>query len=229
MPPRLNWFDRLALWLGRIILGCVAWVLVWLALVRLVRHFFAFPVPAFLGRFIGSRWRRMLQPPDEIITHADIRPGMKVLELGPGPGTFTLEAAWRVGPVGCVVAADIEPRMIARLRTKMAQHKVDNIAPIVANVHHLPLQSKSIDRAFMVTVLAEIPDPVHALQEIRRILKPDGLLSISEFLPDPDYPRQRTVVRWCEAAGFDLAARHGNAFAYSLAFFRTRSVPSDGR
>lgn len=64
--------------------------------------------------------------------------------------------------------------------------------------YHLPLPDAGVDLAFMVTVLAEIPDRQRALAELKRVLKPEGLLSITEALFDPDYPHRSTVTRWCE-------------------------------
>jgi ubiquinone/menaquinone biosynthesis C-methylase UbiE len=72
-----------------------------------------------------------------------------------------------------------------------------------------------------VTVLPEIPDRQRALAELRRVLKPDGVLSITEEFMDPDYPLARTTIRWAEKAGFELAERHGNWWVYTLNFRKT--------
>lgn len=56
----------------------------------------------------------------------------------------------------------------------------------------------------MVTVFEEMPDQKTALQETKRVLKPGGLLAITEFFPDPDYPLKSTVIRKVEKAGFIL-------------------------
>jgi len=70
----------------------------------------------------------------------------------------------------------------------------------------------------MITVLAEIPDKEKAPKELRRILKADGILSVSEFFTDPNYPIRRTTKRWCESAGFKLKESRGNIFDYTLQF-----------
>lgn len=67
-------------------------------------------------------------------------------------------------------------------------------------------------------MLAEIPDKKKALLEIKRVLKDGGLLAVGEFLPDLDYPRRKTVVHWCEDAGFKLAGRYGGTLHYVLTF-----------
>ena len=46
--------------------------------------------------------------------------------------------------------------------------------------------------------ICRCPDKKKALIEFKRVLKDDGLLAIAEFLPDPDYPRRKTVTDWCK-------------------------------
>jgi ubiquinone/menaquinone biosynthesis C-methylase UbiE len=70
----------------------------------------------------------------------------------------------------------------------------------------------------MITVIGEIPEPVRAMREIHRVLKPSGTLAFSELLMDPDYPLERTLVRQAAQAGFRLKRKVGNFFAYTLVF-----------
>ena len=70
----------------------------------------------------------------------------------------------------------------------------------------------------MVEVLLEVPDKQKSLREIRRILKKEGLLTLTECLIDPDYPRRKTEISWCRDAGFELVGSYGNAFFYVLVF-----------
>ncbi len=196
----------------------------WLLLARLVKRFVHIPAPAFVAGFLNSRFRRSLQPPEQVVGWMDIRTGMQVLELGPGPGTFTVEASRRVGPAGRVTAVDIQPEMIAKLEATLQAAGVTNVTPRVASAYELPLPDEGADRAYMVAVLAEIPDRAQALREIRRVLKPDGLLAVGEFLPDPDYPLRRTVIGWCRQTGFELVREHGPFWHYVLVFKKSAGV-----
>jgi ubiquinone/menaquinone biosynthesis C-methylase UbiE len=67
-------------------------------------------------------------------------------------------------------------------------------------------------------VLPEIPDQTRALAELRRVLKPGGVLSITEEFLDPDYPFAFETIRRAETAGFSLEQRFGNWWLYTLNF-----------
>jgi len=100
----------------------------------------------------------------------------------------------------------------------MVKTAANNVMPVVASAYDVPLASRSVDRVFMVAVLAEIPDRQRALRELARILRPDGYISISEFISDPDYPLRRTVIQWCNAAGFQEVSKYGSLVEYTLTF-----------
>lgn len=153
-----------------------------------------------------------------VLARVGIRPGERVLELGPGPGAFTIEAARRTEPGGKLLAVDIQPAMIAAVKRKVSDSKLTNVETHIADASHLPVGKETVDRAFLVTVLPEIPDRKRALKELRRVLKPGGVLSITEEFLDPDYPLARTTIRWAEEAGFELEERYGNWWSYTLNF-----------
>jgi ubiquinone/menaquinone biosynthesis C-methylase UbiE len=174
------------------------------------------PCPASLDWLVDNPVRRYYMGP--VLDRVGIRPGEHVLELGPGPGIFTVEAARRVGPEGRLVAVDIQPEMIAQVEKRVREAGLANVETQVSDAYHLPLNDESVDRAFLVTVLPEILDRQRALAELRRVLKPDGALSITEEFLDPDYPLAQTTIRWAKEAGFRLAERHGNWWVYTLNF-----------
>ncbi len=145
-------------------------------------------------------------------------PGEWVLELGPGPGIFTVEAARRAGSEGHLVVIDIQPEMIAQVEDRIEQAGLANVETHVANALELPLADASLERVFLVTVLGEIPDPQRALAELYRTLKPGGVLSITEEFLDPDYPFASETILKVEAAGFRLTGRYGNIWLYTLNF-----------
>ena len=202
-------------WLSLLVLGAFAFF--WLVVLRVVARLHGGePCPFALAWIVDNPLRRRYMA--KVLDHVGIQPGERVLELGPGPGAFSVEAARLAGTGGTLVAVDIQPQMIAAVEKKARQGGVTNVETHVSSAYDLPLQDESVDRAFLVTVLPEIPDRHRALLELHRVLEPGGVLSITEEFLDPDYPLARTTVRWAEAAGFEPAGRHGNWFVYTLNF-----------
>ncbi len=212
--------------LGRIALVILGWLVFFQTVIRLVRRYIKFPAPSFITVILDSRLRKAIQPPEQVIGWMDIRKGMTVLELGPGAGTFTVVAARHAGPDGRVYAIDIQPEMIAKVQARVDAMGLSNVTARVASAYELPMPDASVDRLYLVTVLAEIPDKPRALAEFRRVLKPGGLLAVGEFLPDPDYPLRRTTKRWCETAGFLPAGGFGSLLHYLLLFAKPASLPA---
>jgi ubiquinone/menaquinone biosynthesis C-methylase UbiE len=186
--------------------------------VRIIRHFYKFPIPQWMANLIDHPLRRRFQPPNETAVRHGIEPGMTVLEVGPGSGTYTMGAARRVGEQGRLVTVDIEPRMIERVTRKAEAKGVTNIEARVADVYDLPFDDETFDAAYMIAVIGEIPDPDQAMREFYRVLKSSGTLAFSELLMDPDYPLASTLIRKAAAAGFRLKGRVGNFFYYTLIF-----------
>ena len=186
---------------------------------RIVRKTVHFPAPAFMGRLLDSDLRRAVQPPSTIIARSGIRKGMKVLEVGCGSGAYTTYVARAVGPEGTVYALDIQPGMLEQLKKKLARPEnadIRNVRPVEASAYDIPLEDGSLDLAYTIAVLQEIPDRAKALAEIRRVLKPGGIMAVTEFLPDPDYPLKSTVVRQLTNAGFRQEGVYGGFWQYTV-------------
>jgi ubiquinone/menaquinone biosynthesis C-methylase UbiE len=199
-----------------VVLGVVFF---WLFGLKLIIKFMkkeSAPCPASLSWLVDLPIRRRYMRP--VLDRVGSRPGETVLELGPGPGAFTIDAARRLGPEGKLIAVDIQPEMIAQVEERVRLARLTNVETHVASAYELPLEDDSVDRAFLVTVLPEIPDPVRGLHEVYRVLKPGGVFSTTEEFLDPDYPRRRTTIDWAEAAGFEVAERYGSWLLYTLNF-----------
>ena len=229
MTSKSTWCKLAWLFVG--LVGGVAFI--WLVVIRLISKFHdRGPCPYAVAWMVDNPYRRRQVGP--LLSRIGVRPGERVLELGPGPGAFTIPAAQRAEPGGSLVAVDIQPAMIASVERRVRQAGLNNVETRVAGAYELPLDGESIDRAFLVTVLAEIPDRQRALAELRRVLKSGGILSITEQFMDPDYPLAATVVRWAAEAGFELVERHGNWWTYTLNFRKPaadsqeRLLPVDG-
>ena len=153
-----------------------------------------------------------------VLDRIGLEPGEHVLEVGCGPGVYTVEAARRLGPDGRLVAVDLQPEMVSRAAERVRNAGFANVETHVADARHLPLEDRSVDRAFLVGVLPEISDPQVALAEVRRVLRPHGVLSVSEGFLDPDYRFAFETVRQVQQAGFSLEERFGNVWRYTANF-----------
>lgn len=214
-----NWFvivQNIFLVLFIIFLCLLFWVFI---LVRIIRKIHKFPIPSFATRLIDNYFRRrFIQKPRLLAERMHLKPGMAVVEIGPGKGNYTKAVASQIIPNGKVYAIDIQESIINRLKETIKKEKIDNIIPKVNNAYNLSFNDESIDRIFAIACLPEIPEPVKVLKEFKRILKPNGIVSLSELLLDPDYPLRRTEKRWAKEAGLVLDETFGNFFVYQLNF-----------
>jgi len=153
-----------------------------------------------------------------VLDWIDIQPGETVLELGPGPGAFTIPAARRLGTAGKLIAVDIQSEMITQVESRVMVAGLDNVETHIAGAYQLPLEDNEVDRAFLITVLPEIQDRQKALAELKRVLKPGGILSITEEFLDPDYLFVPETKRLLAAEGFVFATRAGGLWRYTLNF-----------
>ena len=201
----------------QILLIIFALLVAWMLILKLIRHFWKFPIPAILTGLIDNPIRRKIQPPRKLADRLRLQSDMLVLEVGPGKGTYTIEAAKRV-PEGKVVAIDIQESIVNKLKQKCKELGINNIEPKIMDVYNLNFENEVVDRIFLICCLPEIPDPIRALKELNRVLKPNGLLCLVEAFTDPDYPLPQTELRWAKIAGFIVDSRHGNWFIYYLLF-----------
>lgn len=151
-----------------------------------------------------------------IVSRLDLHSGMRVLDVGCGPGRLTIPVAQEVSPQGEVVAIDIQPGMLRRAREKAQEAGLTNIQFIQLSVGEGNLTIDQFDRVLLVTVLGEIPDRQNALKEIYAALKPSGLLSITAIIFDPHYQSHRAIIRLAGPAGFREKDFFGNRLAFTV-------------
>ncbi|MEJ2252531.1 MAG: methyltransferase domain-containing protein [Candidatus Lokiarchaeota archaeon] len=197
----------------------MSFLFILLVVAKIVRKIHPFPIPAFLTRLIDNPIRRkFMQQPEKLADRLDLKPGMTVIEVGPGKGNYTKAIAKKVSSDGRVYAIDIQEWVIEKLKKRLEEENIKNIEPKIDDAYALSFQDNSIDRIFLNTCLPEIPEPVRALKEFRRVLKKGGFVSMSELFLDPDYPFRSTEKRWAKEAGLDLKSEFGNWFTYQLNF-----------
>lgn len=124
-------------------------------------------------------FRKLLQNPGRIL-RPHIKEGMTVLDLGCGPGFFTLEMARLVGSSGKVIAADLQQGMLGKLKAKIQNtHLAERIEFHQCLADRIGLAEK-IDFILVFYMLHEVPDPGSFLREVRALLNPAGRVLLAE-------------------------------------------------
>ena len=138
-----------------------------------------------------------------------------VLEVGPGSGYYSVEAARRV-PEGSLTLVDIQPEMLAKSARRLRAAGVANFRTQLLESPELPFADASFDAIFMVTVFGEIEGRERFLAEAFRVLRVGGVLSISEHHPDPDFEPATAVAAELARHGFVPGPTQGWRWAYTL-------------
>ena len=120
----------------------------------------------------------LFRDPYKVLNAVGLELGQKVLEVGCGPGFFTIPAARIVGQKGSVHALDINPLAVERVQQKIEKESVTNIKTILADAAQTGLPDQSFDLIFVFGLAHPIGDLENILTELHRLLKPAGILSI---------------------------------------------------
>jgi len=162
--------------------------------------------------------RALVLSRSKLLARLQLAETMTVLEIGPGPGYFSPAVAGAVSE-GKLLLFDIQQEMLDKAAERLRRAHRNNFETRCGDARTLPFADASVDVAFMVTVLGEVEAREACLAEIYRVLRPGGLLSISEMRGDPDRLDQELVQRITAAAGFE----HGRTFEGFLHYtFNTR-------
>lgn len=192
-------------WFGSMVAGLLSLWLIGQIILRIRRRSHPRPIPTRLAGIMRSPFRRRwFGQPEKIVEHAGVAPGMHVLEIGPGPGNFTLPLARRVasqGMQGSITCVEIQPQMINLLRQSLAKEQINNVEILQGDAQTLSLPPESFDLVFLATVIGEIPDVQVVFDHCRQVLKPGGVLAVIEQVCDPDFHMPGSVRKLAHKAG----------------------------
>ena len=148
--------------------------------------------------------------PYKLLRAAGLRQGQKVLEVGCGPGFFTIPAAKIVGEEGLIYAIDVNPFAIRRVKNKIAKEGLRNVKPSLTNASNTGLPESSIDLAFLFGLRYVAGGLGNVMSEMNRILKPGALLSFEKTRGSGE-----ELIQEVERAGFSYADRSGRIFLFT--------------
>ncbi|MFJ2768770.1 class I SAM-dependent methyltransferase [Streptomyces sp. NPDC087300] len=128
-----------------------------------------------------------------------LKPHMRVLDIGCGPGTITADLAALV-PDGHVTGVDHAPGILDQARATAAERGLDNVEFAVADVHDLDYPDDSFCVVHAHQVLQHVGDPVRALREMRRVCEPGGIVAVrdSDYAAMTWYPNTPAMDDWLD-------------------------------
>ena len=126
-----------------------------------------------------------------------LKPDMHVLDCGCGPGGISVTLAALV-PQGRVVGIDVEDGQLAMGRREAEQREIGNVEFQHASIYALPFSDATFDAVLAHAVLYHLAEPMKALRELWRVLKPGGLIGLrdADFDGDVYYPAHEDVDRF---------------------------------
>lgn len=159
--------------------------------------------------------RELIMSARTVASRLPAAPDAVVLEIGPGSGYYSVEVARRL-PYGHLNLLDIQQGMLDKSAEKLRSAGLLNFSTHLSDGQSIPFGTASMDAIFMVTVFGEIEARDSFLREAYRVLKPGGILSITEHHPDPDFESAAEVENAARAQRFIPMQKLGWRWAYTL-------------
>jgi len=160
------------------------------------------PFPHQMSFILDNRVRRLWVNPSDEVDSLALSGSEHVLELGPGPGFFSVEIARRLSG-GRLELFDLQPEMLEKARRKLDGAGCRNVEFHAREAgEEFPFPDSSFDVAFLAAVIGEVPDKSACIRSLGRVLKPGGLLVFLEMFPDPDRLSVQTLRELAEADAF---------------------------
>jgi ubiquinone/menaquinone biosynthesis C-methylase UbiE len=129
-------------------------------------------------RFVHETLFGLFVNPYSRLSKAGLQTGQKVLEVGCGPGFFTIPAAKIVGKEGFVYTLDLNPFAVEYVKRKVDKSGLANIEVMYADAAKTGLPNESVDIAFLFSVIHAFPDAGEVMKEMHRVLKANGIMCI---------------------------------------------------
>jgi len=133
-----------------------------------------------------------------------LRQGMRLIDCGCGSGSITVDLARAVAP-GEAIGIDLRENAVRQARVLARERGIANVVLQAASVYQLPYVDSSFDAAFASAVLQHLAAPVAALKELRRVLKPGGVIGIADGSSTTTfrYPTNPFLQAWDRLRGLE--------------------------
>lgn len=163
--------------------------------------------------------RNIILSPKKLVKRLDLKKDYRVLEVGCGPGYFSPKVA-RAIPNGELVLTDIQRAMLRKAQKRLSRKNVFNVEYHLSNGIDFPFKDNEFDCIYMVTVIGEIENQEQYVKEFLRILRPGGIVSISEQAGDPDKMSIKEVKKLFNKFNFKFDKMYGSKRNYTINFVK---------
>ena len=173
----------------------------------------------------------------EILDALSLKPGLAVADIGAGSGLISRLIAQRVGSDGTVYAVDIAKNMVDYIAKTSKEQGLTNIKAVLGDPKSPKLAPASVDRICIIDAYHHFEYPAEMLAEIKKALRPDGMLVLIDFKRIEGVSRdyilkmvragQGTFTDEFQNAGFELVERRDDMFPenYLLKFQHRKAAP----
>ena len=171
--------------------------------------------PAAQARSLLNPLRRLVQSPRRTVAAMGLPPEARVLEVGSGPGYFSPSLVGAV-PLGRLVLVDLQAGMLDVARERLGV--ASTVTFVQSDATLLPFAAGSFDAVLLATMLGEVLDPGACLDEVRRVMRPRGVLTIAETRRDSDFIPFGTLRQLLDRHSFASVDRRGIGWQYTARF-----------
>ncbi|WP_169975031.1 class I SAM-dependent methyltransferase [Tautonia rosea] len=137
-------------------------------------------VDQFVERF-ESESREVATLQDEVLKILELKPGMRVADVGAGTGLYTIPMAQAVGAEGAVFAVDIAPNFLNYIARRAQQQQLINVCTVLGTQDSTQLPPETLDLVFICDTYHHFEDPAAVLGSIHRSMKPGARLVVIDF------------------------------------------------
>ena len=160
--------------------------------------------PVEYANSLDSRIRKWLQNPKKILTPY-VQEGMTVLDIGCGPGFFSIEMAKMVGKTGKVISADLQEGMLQKLSNKIKGTELQERLTLVKCGKDTTNVTDRVDFILAFYMVHEVPEKMSFFRELKNILNEKGqFLLIEPKLFHVSEEEFKSTVAVAEMVGFKL-------------------------
>jgi ubiquinone/menaquinone biosynthesis C-methylase UbiE len=152
---------------------------------------------------VGYKIRDFFLPRLDVLKEVGIKQGFHVLDYGCGPGGYIIPLAELVGESGKVYALDIHPLAIHKVQAIASKKQLTNVKTILSDCQ-TGLPDNSLDVVLLYDAFHHLSDPEVVLNELHRVLKPDGILSFNDH-----HMKEREIVAGVTNGGLFRLSRKG--------------------